>query len=179
MNVIGQSEPPVGAIALPALATALLLALAITPGCIIISYNGWDEGGGGCWDCDDDWEDTDGDGLPDSHERACNLDPNNTDTDFDGVLDGDEDLDGDGFTTAEEIAFGSDCADGNDFPGSKEDPPPPPPPLDSDGDGMSDEEEAARGTDPNNPDTDGDGHCDGAEVACGSSPLDPYFTCDD
>ncbi len=36
--------------------------------------------------------------------------------------------------------------------------------LDSDGDGLSDEEEARLGTDPNNPDTDGDGLLDGEEV---------------
>jgi outer membrane protein OmpA-like peptidoglycan-associated protein len=35
---------------------------------------------------------------------------------------------------------------------------------DSDGDGLSDEEEAKIGTDPNNPDTDGDGLLDGEEV---------------
>jgi hypothetical protein len=44
---------------------------------------------------------------------------------------------------------------------------------DSDGDGLSDEEEIALGTDPFNPDTDGDGYPDGLEVALGSNPLDP------
>lgn len=48
---------------------------------------------------------------------------------------------------------------------------------DSDGDGLSDEEEADLGTDPNNPDTDGDGVTDGAEVDCGSDPLDPDSVC--
>jgi K319L-like, PKD domain/Bacterial TSP3 repeat len=38
------------------------------------------------------------------------------------------------------------------------------PPPDSDGDGLTDAEEAALGTDPGNPDTDGDGLGDGAEV---------------
>lgn len=45
--------------------------------------------------------------------------------------------------------------------------------LDSDGDGLSDEEEMRLGTDPFNPDTDGDGYPDGLEVALGSDPLDP------
>jgi YD repeat-containing protein len=45
--------------------------------------------------------------------------------------------------------------------------------LDSDGDGLSDEEERQLGTDPFNPDTDGDGYPDGLEVALGSDPLDP------
>ena len=39
------------------------------------------------------------------------------------------------------------------------------PPLDSDGDGLSDSDEATRGTNPGNPDTDGDGLSDGEEVA--------------
>jgi len=45
--------------------------------------------------------------------------------------------------------------------------------LDSDGDGLTDAEEARLGTDPFNPDTDGDGYPDGLEVALGSNPLDP------
>ncbi len=45
--------------------------------------------------------------------------------------------------------------------------------LDSDQDGLSDEEEIAYGTDPNNRDTDGDGYSDGAEVKSGYDPLKP------
>lgn len=45
--------------------------------------------------------------------------------------------------------------------------------LDSDGDGLTDEEERRLGTNPLNPDTDGDGYPDGLEVALGSDPLDP------
>ncbi|AKF83077.1 cell envelope biogenesis protein OmpA [Myxococcus fulvus 124B02] len=45
--------------------------------------------------------------------------------------------------------------------------------LDSDGDGLTDSDEIARGTDPNNPDTDGDGISDGVEVNVGGTdPLD-------
>jgi Bacterial TSP3 repeat len=43
---------------------------------------------------------------------------------------------------------------------------------DSDGDSLSDAEEAPRGTNPANPDTDGDGFPDGSEVATGADPLD-------
>ncbi|MGH2533205.1 MAG: hypothetical protein ACRDJW_12975 [Thermomicrobiales bacterium] len=48
----------------------------------------------------------------------------------------------------------------------------PEPPVDSDGDGLSDEDEVALGTDPLNPDSDGDCHSDGAEVTAGTNPLD-------
>ncbi len=47
-------------------------------------------------------------------------------------------------------------------------------PTDTDGDGLTDEEEEALGTDANNPDTDGDGLEDGIEVfELGVDPLDP------
>jgi YD repeat-containing protein len=45
--------------------------------------------------------------------------------------------------------------------------------IDSDGDGLTDEDERRLRTDPFNPDTDGDGYPDGLEVALGSNPLDP------
>jgi len=43
--------------------------------------------------------------------------------------------------------------------------------VDSDGDGLTDAEEADLGTDPNNADTDGDGYSDGDEVAGYTDPL--------
>jgi len=43
--------------------------------------------------------------------------------------------------------------------------------LDSDNDGLSDNEENLYGTDPENPDTDGDGYSDGVEVKSGYSPI--------
>ena len=44
-------------------------------------------------------------------------------------------------------------------------------PVDSDDDGLTDTEEAALGTDPENADSDGDGLSDGAEVDLGTNPL--------
>jgi hypothetical protein len=44
-------------------------------------------------------------------------------------------------------------------------------PVDTDGDGLSDDEEASLGTDPGNVDTDGDGVQDGGEVSAGTDPL--------
>ncbi|WP_241757999.1 adventurous gliding motility protein AgmC [Myxococcus landrumensis] len=45
--------------------------------------------------------------------------------------------------------------------------------VDTDGDGLTDEDEVTRGTDPTNPDTDGDGITDGVEVTVGGTdPLD-------
>jgi hypothetical protein len=45
--------------------------------------------------------------------------------------------------------------------------------LDSDQDGLTDQEEKLYGTDPHNPDTDGDGYSDGAEVRSGYDPAKP------
>jgi hypothetical protein len=51
--------------------------------------------------------------------------------------------------------------------------------TDSDGDGLTDADEAIHGTNPNNPDTDGDGLSDGAEVRVhGTSPLRVDSDCD-
>ncbi|TVZ09508.1 CHU domain-containing protein [Cellulophaga sp. RHA_52] len=44
--------------------------------------------------------------------------------------------------------------------------------VDTDGDGLTNNEENTLGTDPNNPDTDGDGTSDGQEVTDGTNPLD-------
>ena len=45
--------------------------------------------------------------------------------------------------------------------------------VDSDNDGLTDEQELTYGTDPNNADTDGDGYSDGDEVQSGYNPNGP------
>ena len=107
--------------------------------------------------------DTDNDGLPDVVELWLGTDPNKSDTDGDGLLDGEEvnpangtktdpnkaDTDGDGLTDGVEIKI------------SKTDPNK----ADSDGDGLSDGEEVdVYGTNPLKADTDGDALGDGLEV---------------
>jgi hypothetical protein len=49
----------------------------------------------------------------------------------------------------------------------------PPAPGDRDGDGLPDEDETARGTNPDSADTDSDGYTDGVEVVAGTDPSDP------
>ena len=102
--------------------------------------------------CDDD-----GDGLTNDEEAALGTDPNNPDSDGDGIDDGQE-VNTDGTDPLD------DC---NSVGGT---------PLgtsDCDNDGLTNDEEAIVGSDPNNPDTDGDGIDDGQEVNVdGTNPLD-------
>lgn len=90
--------------------------------------------------------DTDQDGLSNAQETVLGTDPNNPDTDGDGLKDGDEVL---------------------IYSTNPRNP-------DSDGDGLNDYQEIfTHRTDPNNPDTDRDGIPDGVEVAMGTDPLVP------
>lgn len=105
--------------------------------------------------------DTDGDGLPDGLEIANGLDPNNPDTDGDACLDGDEDRNRNGKLDDGESdpRDPSDCGTGL---------------ADDDQDGLSNEEEAILGTNPNNADSDGDGLSDYDEVRIhGTDPMNP------
>ncbi len=88
-------------------------------------------------------QDTDGDGLTNEQEAGYGTDPNNADTDRDGLIDGDEI-----FRTRTNALV-----------------------PDTDGDGLIDGDEVKRKTDPLNPDTDGDSSRDGDEVRLGTDPL--------
>ena len=127
--------------------------------------------------------DSDGDGLDQTTEFNLNTDPNDTDSDDDGLSDGaevtahntdplDADSDDDGLSDGEEInTHNSDpnqvdsdddgLSDGNEVNQYGTDPTK----SDSDEDGLSDPDELnTHNTDPNNADTDGDGLSDSAEI---------------
>ncbi len=150
-----------------------------------------------------DSTDADGDNYPDAQELEMGLDPTNVDTDGDGVADGDEitiygtdpftfDSDGDGVGDGEELyntrtdplvwdapsSDGTTATDGGTEAATSPESTGEATTLsatagDSDGDRLSDSDEAAIGTDPGNPDSDGDGYYDGDEANLGSDPFDP------
>ena len=130
-------------------------------------------------------DDSDGDCLPDDVEVALELDPNNPDSDGNGIKDGELDPDGDGLDHCTEIFLGTnpvvadtdrdgiDDADEVFLVGTD--------PLlaDSDYDALNDGEEFSAGldgviTDPLHRDTDRDGWNDEVEVTEGSDPTDPF-----
>ena len=95
------------------------------------------------------YEDTDADGLPDLDEvNVHGTDPNEPDSDGDGVGDGDE------------VGLGTEPTDAT----SSADP-------DADEDGLYYDLEAELGTDPDLADTDGDGVADGQELSDGTDPT--------
>lgn len=103
-----------------------------------------------------DENDADGDGL-NNYTEICvtGTDPNQVDTNGNGINDADEDADGDGLTNGNELRAGTDLNK-----------------ADTDHDGLSDGEEVnIYNTDPTTPDTDGDGLNDGDEIALGLNPL--------
>ena len=111
------------------------------------------------------------DGLTNLEEFQTGTDPQDSDTDDDGLKDGDE-VNG----TLNPWTAG--------ILGTPPGDPTNPSNADSDGDGTNDGDEITAGTDPNNPppntgplfpfvDTDGDSYSDLAETAFGSSPTDP------
>jgi hypothetical protein len=120
--------------------------------------------------CDDD---IDGDTLSNADEILLGTDPNNPDTDGDGIPDNTDpdplgpDADADGVPDPTDncplIPNADQTNSDNDLLGDACD-------EDIDGDGVNNADEIPLGTDPMNPDTDGDGYWDGSDPY----PLD-YF----
>jgi hypothetical protein len=118
--------------------------------------------------------DSDGDGLLDSNESALGTNPNDADSDDDGIADGAEvgpnvsaplDHDGDGIIDALDATNNDPCTPASNNAACLA--------FDSDGDGLTNAQEGALGTNRGNADTDGDGVNDGAEVGGDvNSPLD-------
>lgn len=110
------------------------------------------------YETDPENKETDGDGISDYDEIAIlGTDPTKMDTDENGINDSDEDFDQDGITNSEELKNGYN-----------------PTSNDTDEDGLTDLEEfSGYHTDPLLYDTDGDGARDGKEVELGFDPLVP------
>ncbi len=112
--------------------------------------------------------DTDGDGVNDAAEVGGNVNAPR-DTDGDGIIDALEsstvDSDTDGVPNQADPANGNPCVPNANSAACLA--------TDSDGDGLTNAQEDALGTNRNNPDTDGDGFSDGAEVGGNvNAPLD-------
>ncbi len=132
--------------------------------------------------------DTDNDGLKDGLELSTGTSPTDRDTDKDGIPDGAEDVDRDGQADPTETdprkadSDGDGCLDGQEDKNwnHRVDTGETNPLLatdcgpalgrDSDCDGLSDSEEAARGTNPGQLDSDGDGLADGLEAGVTTNP---------
>ncbi len=113
-----------------------------------------------------DYTVADEDGLTDTGSVAITVECSDiTDTDGDGLTDCEEST---GIDNPSTVLIPNGTSD----PLNACDPDLNHPLCDSDNDGLTNEEEASLGTDPNNPDSDGDGILDGQEVLDGTDPLD-------
>jgi uncharacterized repeat protein (TIGR01451 family) len=140
--------------------------------------------------------DSDDDGLPNDYETTVtNTDPNNPDSDSDGILDGVEvfglnptdpnnpDTDGDGLCDGPgqigDVCRGGDVGEDQNADGTRQVNETNPNRADTDNGGVPDGAEISRGTDPLDPaddldgDLDGDGINDFIESITGTDPLNP------
>ena len=101
--------------------------------------------------------DSDLDGLSDDEEASIGTNPNNADSDNDGLNDGEE-------VTANDNKATTAVPTGKSNPNDSCDPDNTGSSCDMDGDGLTNGDEASKGTDPKNPDTDGDGVKDNADA---------------
>lgn len=111
--------------------------------------------------------DRDGDGLSDEMEGLLGTNPLSQDSDYDGILDGQE---YDYWQNRSQDENNENLAPDGDIDDDGE------PNIldsDSDNDGMSDGDELEAGTDPADPDTDNDGLADGEESHYGCDPTNP------
>ena len=145
-----------------------------TPGGLDIDGDGLTYDEETAYGSDPSLADTDSDGLNDYQELITySTSAVSSDTDLDGLSDyaevitygtdaNLEDTDSDTYSDYAEVTAGSDALDASSTPGT----------LDSDGDGLTYDEETSYGTDAADADTDGDGLSDGDEVdTYGSDPL--------
>ncbi|WP_438961943.1 gliding motility-associated C-terminal domain-containing protein [Nonlabens sp.] len=107
--------------------------------------------------------DCDNDGVTNIDENTNGTDPQDEDTDGDGVTDGDEV--NDGTVGTDPCSFQTSSASVTPDAAWNA--------LDCDNDGVTNGAEIANGTDPQDPDTDGDGVTDGDEVNDGTDGTDP------
>lgn len=137
-------------------------------------------------------QDADGDLLSNAWEAALGLNPRLTDSNGNGISDGDEDRDFDGLGNLAELQThgtdpsqpdtdldglfdGWEIANGFDplIDNTTDGDPTNDPGADPDGDGLTNSQEADHGTSASSTDSDGDGVSDAAEVGQGSNPNDP------
>ncbi len=117
----------------------------------------------------------DNDGLTNEQEYLLGTEPDNADSDYDGLKDGDE-------VSGNLSSYGPDWPFADNYPSYYDTPfvenpyntPLDPLNEDTDEDGVLDGKEIDWGLDPNNPDTDGDGVDDGTEVGYGDNNVNVF-----
>lgn len=133
------------------------------------------------WTDYEDWSgqslpsaDPDNDGLTNLDELNAGTNVRSADSDGDGLTDGIESNSGGTYSALLADTDADGTSDYNEYYGiTTPEPPPVTQPPDTDGDGLTDDQEANLGTLIDDSDTDDDGLNDGLEVTWGSSPTPP------